>query len=211
MPVVTRQPSSGRVIMRNVSRETYEKLLHDLGTRSSPRLAYDRGILEIMSPHLEHEEANRVLASIVELVLEEIGSDFLNAGSTTFRDDEQERGFEPDSSFYIQNVDRVRGKKRLDMSLDPPPDLLIEVDLSSDSLNKFPLYASLGVPEVWRYAENIEVWVLRNVQYVRNSSSLAVPILNETILTQFMESYASLKRPEWLQQARHRIRSLIRH
>jgi len=69
----------------------------------------------------------------------------------------------------------------------------------------------LGVPEVWRYAENIEVWVLRNVQYVRNSSSLAVPILNETILTQFMESYASLKRPEWLQQARHRIRSLIRH
>src|SRR5438034_11138652 len=143
MSVVTKQSSADRVIIRDIRWETYESLLKDLENRSAPRLAYDRGVLEIMSPHFGHEEVNRALASIVEIVLEEMGVDFRNAGSTTFKREDQERGFEPDSSFYIAHVDQVRGKRKLDMDLDPPPDLLIEVDLTSNSLNKFPLYAAL--------------------------------------------------------------------
>ena len=141
MSVITKQSTADRVIIRNVSWATYESLLKDLDNSSAPRLAYDRGVLEIMSPHKGHEEINRTLAAIVEMVFEEMGSDYQNAGSTTFKKKDQERGFEPDSSFYIQNVNQVRGKKRLNMSIDPPPDLLVEVDLTNDSLNKFPLPA----------------------------------------------------------------------
>src|SRR5947209_10864271 len=146
MSVVNR-PSTDRVILRNISWETYERLLKDLENSSSPRLAYVEGVLEIMSPHLEHEGANNALATIVEITLEELDLDFENAGSTTFMREDLERGFEPDSCFYIQNVDRIRGKKKIDMHMDPAPDLLIEIDLTHDSLSKFALYAALKVPE----------------------------------------------------------------
>src|SRR5438132_6630156 len=103
MSVATKQNSAARVIIRNVSWGTYESLLRDLADRAAPRLAYDRGTLEIMSPHIGHEDANRSLAAIVEIALEELDIDFRNAGSTTFKREDLERGFEPDSSFYIQN------------------------------------------------------------------------------------------------------------
>src|SRR5207253_9931566 len=160
MSVASKPPTADRVIIRDVSWQTYECLLKDLENRSAPRLAYDRGILEIMSPPFGHEEVNRALAAIVEIVLEEMEIDFRNAGSTTFKREDQERGFEPDSSFYIRNVERVRGKNKLDMNVDPPPDLLIEVDLTHNSLNKFPLYTALAVPEVWRYTDVLTIWLL---------------------------------------------------
>src|SRR5947209_478307 len=151
MSVVTHRPSTDRIILNDVSWQTYESLLKDFENGSSPRLAYDQGVLEIMSPHLEHESANRSIADIITIALEEMDIDFENAGSTTFKREALKRGFGPDSCFYIQNVDRIRNKKKLDMNVDPPADLLIEIDLTNDSLNKFPLYAALRVPQVWRY------------------------------------------------------------
>ena len=210
MSVVSNRPSTARVILQNVSWETYERLLKDLENSSSPRLAFDQGVLEIMSPDLELESANRSLAAIVEIVLEEMDLDFENAGSTTFRREVLKRGFEPDSCFYIQNVERIRNKKKIDMDFDPPPDLLIEVDLTSDSLNKFPLYAALGVPEVWRYEDGaLEIWLLHRGRYVRHQSSTAVPILNDKLVSELLESKLSMKRPAWLRQTRKRIRALI--
>src|SRR5207245_11177543 len=117
MSVVNR-PSTDRVILRNISWETYERLLKDLENSSSPRLAYVEGVLEIMSPHLEHEGANNALATIVEVTLEELDLDFENAGSTTFIREDLERRFEPDSSFCIQNVDRIRRKKEVDTRME---------------------------------------------------------------------------------------------
>src|SRR2546426_6098394 len=105
MSVIPKQSAADRVIIRNVSWSTYESLLKDLENSSAPRLAYDRGVLEIMSPHFGHEDVNETAATIVEIALEESDTDFRNAGSTTFKKENQERGFEPDSSFYIQNVD----------------------------------------------------------------------------------------------------------
>src|SRR5438270_13362339 len=111
MSVVTKRPSADRVIISNVSWETYESLLKDIENQSSPRLAYDHGVLEIMSPHFEHDRAKEILADIAKITLEQLDFDFEAAGSTTFKREALKRGFEPDSSFYIQNAARVRGKK----------------------------------------------------------------------------------------------------
>jgi Uma2 family endonuclease len=209
MSLVTNRLTADRVLVRNVSWDTYERLLKDLENISSPRLAFDRGVLEIMSPHLEHESANRSLASIVEIALEELDLDFENAGSTTFKREAAKRGFEPDSCFYIQNVDRIRHKKKLDMEIDPPADLLIEVDLTRDSLDKSPLYAALRVPEVWRYEGTLEIWMLRKNQYVRRQSSKAVPILNTSLVSELVEARRHLKRPAWLLETRRRIGAML--
>ena len=196
------------MLLRNVSWETYECLLKDLENASSPRLTYDHGVLEIMSPHLEHEELNRTLAAIIEIALEESDQDFRRAGSTTFRREDLERGFEPDSCYYIQSVVKIGCKKRIDLRIDPPPDLVIEIDLTSDSLNKFPLLAALGVPEVWRYQETFEILVLEHNHYVQRATSLAIPVLSQRLVSEVLESSQSMKSPAWLRDIRRRIRAL---
>ena len=209
MSVVTRRPDTDRVIIRNVNWETYERLLKDLENQSSPRLAYDQGVLEIMSPHFEHDRAKEIVAYIAALALEEMDVDFESAGSTTYKREVLKRGFEPDASFYIQNAERVRGKKRLDMEVDPPPDLLIEIDVTNDSMDKLPLYAALGVPEVWRYEEALEIWVFEAGRYVRQNNSAAIPVLNEKLISDLMESSLKMKRPAWSRQTRQYIRELL--
>src|SRR5438477_2044401 len=163
-----------------------------------------------MSAHVEHEQSKGILADIAKITRVQQDFDFQAAGSTTFKREGLKRGFEPDSSFYIQNAARVRGKKRLDMEIDPPPDLIVEIDVSNDSLNKLPLYAALGVPEVWRYANAIEIWVLDESRYVRRSDSTAIPILNEKVISELMESSLTMKRPAWARQTRKRILELAR-
>src|SRR5438045_4955835 len=140
-----------RVVMDDISWETYEQLLADFAESSGYRLSYDGGTLEIMSPLEEHEESNRTLNLLVEAVAEEREIEIRNLGSTTFKRQDLGKGFEADSCFYIQNFERVRGKRRIDLLTDPPPDLVIEIDVTSPSLPKLPIFAQLGIPEVWRY------------------------------------------------------------
>src|SRR5208337_4756087 len=125
-----------RVVLRHVSWETYESLLADHADASSPRFTYSEGMLEIMSPSLEHEKLNQVLATIADLVAEEQEIEFENLGSTTFRRQDLDRGTEPDSCFYIQNVERIRGKKEIDLRVDPPPDLVIEIEITRPAVAK---------------------------------------------------------------------------
>ncbi len=135
------------VVLHDVSWRTYESLLKDFVDRSSPRLTFDRGTLEIMSPTKQHEEFNRILALLVDTASDELGLDVQSLGSTTFRREDLDRGFEPDSCFYFAEAGRVRRKKKVDLSFDPPPELVIEVDITSSSLPKDSIYATLGVPE----------------------------------------------------------------
>src|SRR5437868_2462482 len=126
---VSRPAAEQRVILHNVGWQTYEKLLADLASQSSVRLTYDRGTLEIMSPLSEHERINRTIALLIEILAEEMNIDVEDFGSTTFKREDLARGFEPDSSFYIQNEEKVKGKDNIDLNSDPPPDLVIEVDI----------------------------------------------------------------------------------
>jgi Uma2 family endonuclease len=210
MSVPTKGTSTDRVVISKVSWETYESLLRDFENQSSPRLAYNQGVLEIMSPHFEHDRAKEILADIAKVALEELDFDFEAAGSTTFKREALKRGFEPDSSFYIKNAARVRGKKRLDMEIDPPPDLIVEIDVTQDSMNKFPLYAALRVPEVWRFAGAFEIWMPDQVRYVRRYNSMAIPVLNEDVVSELMESSRTMKRPAWARDTRKRIQELAK-
>src|SRR5947209_5408564 len=128
MATITRVlPAQQRVRLHNVSWETYERLTADLADQSSPRLIYDRGVLEIMSPLLEHERANRRFAHLVNVLGRELKINVLDCGSTTFKRPDLKRGFEADTCFYIQREPEIREKTKLDAEKDPPPDLVIEI------------------------------------------------------------------------------------
>src|SRR5918998_2616547 len=192
-----------RVLLRNISWETYERLLADHENNSAPRFTYDRGELEIMSPSPEHERVNRRLAQLVLAVAEELNVEAEDLGSTTFRREDLERGFEPDSCFYIQNEEQVRGKDRIDLAVDPPPDLVIEIDITSPSFSKLPIYAQIGVPEVWRYdGARMTILALEGSDYVETSESIVLPPVTSNVLTELVEKSKTTRRTVWLKEVR---------
>ncbi len=192
-----------RVILHGVSWETYERLLADFQDRHAAHFAYDRGALEIMVLSFKHETFNRTLATLVEIVAEEMQGDVINAGSTTFRRADLSKGFEPDTCFYIQNVERVRGKDEIDLTVDPPPDLIIEIDITSPSLNKFPIFAAMGIPEVWRYdGKTVTIFTLVKGEYRTQEASVVLPDLTSQVITRFLEDSQAMKRSAWVRSVR---------
>jgi len=198
-----KSPGEQRIVLHNIGWNTYERLLADHENNSAPRFTYDRGELEIMSPSPEHEKFNRRIAQLVLAVTEELSIEAEDLGSTTFRREDLGRGFEPDSCFYIQNEERIRGKDRIDLSTDPPPDLVIEIDITSPSFSKLPIYAQMGVPEVWRYdGERMTILVLEGSDYVETTESIVLPPVTSTDLTRFVEQSKSTRRTDWLRGVR---------
>jgi Uma2 family endonuclease len=150
--------TESRVILDSVRWQTYECLLADLSEHCKARLAYDHGTLEIMIPYFAHEWLNRLLADIITALAFGKHLPVEQAGSTTFRRENVERGFEPDSCFYFGDQAIImRGRDQVDLRRDPPPALVVEIDLTHPSLDKFPIYAALGVREVWR-CDGQRVW-----------------------------------------------------
>ena len=203
-------PAEQRVVLHNIGWNTYERLLADHENNSAPRFTYDRGELEIMSPSPEHEAFNRSIALLVEFLAAELGIDVYDLGSTTFKREDLERGFEPDSCFYIQNEERVRGKARVDLSVDPPPDLVIEIDITSPSFSKLPIYAQIGVPEVWRYdGERLKILVLEGSDYMETPESAVFPPVTSHVLSDFVEKSKTTRRTVWLEAVREWARKRI--
>jgi Uma2 family endonuclease len=195
-------------ILSGISWETYERLLADMQDSHAAHFAYDQGMLEIMAPSHEHESLKHVIAMLVEILAEEMEVDIHGGGSTTFRRKDLARGFEPDECFYIQHAELVRGKKQIDLAQDPPPDLIIEIDITRPSLNKFPIFAALGIPEVWRYdGARVAIFRLVDNDYVDRPESVALPKVTSAILTEFIDASKQLKRPVWLRRVRARARS----
>ncbi len=206
-----------RILLPNASWGTYERLLAEREERRSPRFFYDRGVLEIVSPSFEHEQIARVIASLVEELAVELDIDVVGAGSTTFKREGLSRGFEPDESFYFsENAGRVRGKKRIDLNAgDPPPDLVVEVDITSPSASKLPIYARLGVVEVWRHdGDRLAILGLRHDdevdRYVEvpESAVLAPARVSGESLTRFVEEGLTSGRPAWTRRVREWAREL---
>ncbi|MGE0681402.1 MAG: Uma2 family endonuclease [Candidatus Binatia bacterium] len=198
---------SQRLILHGVSWATYQRLLDDFKDSHAAHFAYDRGVLEIMVLSTKHERPNRTLALLVEVLAEELNMDVQRLGSTTFTREDLDKGFEPDSCFYIQNEARVRGKEEIDLAVDPPPDLVIEIDITSPSLNKLPIYAQIGVPEVWRYdGRQVQMFTLANGQYANIEQSAIFPPLSSTVATQFLEESIKLQSTAWLRRVREWVR-----
>jgi Uma2 family endonuclease len=156
----------------------------------------------------EHENYKDVLVLLLNILAEELGIDVSSFGSTTFRREDLARGFEPDGCFYIQNEAAVRGKKQIDLAVDPPPDLVIEIDIASLSLDKFPIFAASGVGEVWRYdGRRVAIFTLEGGQYVEQAHSAALPIVTSAALTDFVEASQQVKRTVWLRRVREWARA----
>jgi len=200
-------PPEQRVLLHNVSWNTYERLVMDLNDSCAPRLTYDRGTLEIMSPSSEHERYNRTIAQIVEELAVEMNLDFDGLGSTTFRREDLDQGFEPDSCFYIQNVTGIRRKKRIDLAVDPPPDLIIEIDITSTSLDRFSIFAEAGVVEVWRFDGNcLTIHELKSGNYEGRDTSVAFTGIPAAEITALIKESERITRPEWVRKLRLWIR-----
>lgn len=192
-----------RIVLHGISWETYESLLADHADRRAPRFAYDEGDLEIVSPSAEHERSSEVLADIVRTLTEEWAIDIEGFGSATFKREDMQSGVEPDACFYIKNVDRARSIVNVDLSVDPLPDLVLEIDVTSPSLDKLSIYAQLGVPEVWRHDRHgAKIYALDGSVHRIVESSVALPALGVADLTRFLIERRRLKRLEWLRLVR---------
>jgi len=193
-----------------VSWDTYERLLAEPGRSSGVRFYYDQGSLEIIVPSVEHETIKRTIEMIIDSLIAERDIDFVGAGSTTFNRKDLEKGFEPDSSYYFHNADKVEGKKGIDLSKDPPPDLVIEVDVSSYSAHKLTTYyAAIGVPEVWRYSEGVvSIWNLVRNRYHQRDESPVLPKVTSAALTDLVRARGELKGRLWLRRVREWARTL---
>jgi Uma2 family endonuclease len=163
-------PPGQRLLLRDVSWSEFEAILEELGEHRGTRIAYDRGLLEIMAPLPEHEFNKEMIGDLLKALLEELDIEFLTLGSTTFKNSGMLTGIEPDQCFYIQHEAAVRGKQRLDLAIDPPPDLAIEIDITSRTHPE--TYATLGVPELWRRADQmIRIYQLQQGQYIEVAES----------------------------------------
>jgi len=144
-------PAGAILIFPEVSWEQYENVLEDLIDRPGLRISYDEGRLEIMSPLPEHEDYKGFISHAVRTLCDELGIELEPRGSATWKRKRIRKGAEPDTCFYVANARRIIGKRKLDLDSDPPPDIVVEVDTTNESLSQFPIYAALGVPEIWRY------------------------------------------------------------
>ncbi len=169
-------PPGQTVVLRDVTWQELETILEELGEHRAARIAYDRGMLEIMAPLPEHEYGKEIISDLVKALLEELDTEFISLGSTTFKNQFMAQGIEPDQCFYIKNEPQIRGKKRLDLTIDPPPDLALEIDITSRTHPK--IYQSLQVPELWRFEKgNLQINVLQDGVYIESETSLIFPKL----------------------------------
>ncbi|MCC3410976.1 MULTISPECIES: Uma2 family endonuclease [unclassified Microcoleus] len=204
----TLSPPEQIVELSNISWQTYETLLAEIGDRPI-RLRYNRGNLKIMVPSPEHEIYKRVIGRFVETLAEELDVRIEPLGSTTFKRPEL-IGVEPDDCFYIQNASAIKGKKRLDMSQYPPPDLVVEIDVTSRSDNTLQIYADLGVPEVWIYnGSRLRINRLDDRGYVECEISLAFPSVAILEIVSFLAQAETMDYLELVKAFRNWVKSQI--
>jgi len=206
---LTSEEVTHKVILDNITWETYQRLMEERGERPKPRYAYDRGRLEIMVTSYEHENLKHMIGTLVELLAGELEMDIEAAASTTFEREDLAQGFEPDACFYLQNASRIRGQKRIDLHIDPAPELVIEIDITHPSLNKFPIFAGLAIPEVWRYhRQALTIFKLEGEIYREQESSKVFRGAKGEDLTRLIEDSQTMKRPAWSRGVREWARTL---
>ncbi|WP_341733960.1 Uma2 family endonuclease [Microcoleus sp. EPA2] len=204
------QSQTSGVLLKNISWQTYESLVNELAEQRGIRLTYDRGTLEIMTPSDPHEGNKQILGRFVETVTEELNVEIRSLGSLTCRREDLERGLEPDQCYYIDNEENVRSLNQINLNQDPPPDLVIEIDMTSSSINRMELYASLGVPELWRYdGSRLIFYQLEGQEYVERDVSPHFPFLSPSEIMGFVERQKEVGETSMIRGFRQWVRSRI--
>lgn len=200
--------SPDRVILRNISWQSYQSLIRDLEPEPALRLTYDRGTLEIRMPLDPHETFKKLLGRLIETATEELDLEIRSLGSRTCDREDLSKGLEPDQCYYIQNEAQVRSIAQIDLTKLPPPDLAVEVDITSSSLNRFSIYAGLKVPEVWRYdGRSLTIYTLQIDEYQICDRSIALPILTAADIMRFLDLSSGTGENSMIKQFRQWIRS----
>ncbi|NJN23933.1 MAG: Uma2 family endonuclease [Acaryochloridaceae cyanobacterium RL_2_7] len=179
--------SPDRVVLPNISWQTYQSLLKDFDQEPAIRLTYDQGILEIRMPLDPHESYKKFLGRLIEAATEELDVEIRSLGSRTCDREDLEKGIEPDQCYYIQNEALVRHVEQIDLSQYPPPDLALEIDITSSSINRMGIYAALKIPEIWRFdGQNLTMFLLSEGDYQSMERSVVFPMLTPEVLQGYL-------------------------
>jgi Uma2 family endonuclease len=186
--MLERLPSGSSLILPQMTWADYEELLKEVGEARGLRISYNEGVIKIMTVSIEHEGLAFFVNNLVNLISYVLRIKILFFGSATMKKIREEKGGEPDVCFYVQSVSRLRNPARPDYSVDPPPDVVVEIDIHHKSdEDKFAIYAALGVPEMWIYEKKkVSFYLLRKGKYVLARKSKALPILTSKVLTEFI-------------------------
>ncbi len=197
------------IVLHGVSWETYEILLQAFAEHPKLRITYYQGTLELMTPLPEHETYSWTLGRLIAVMTEEFGLEIRGLKSSTWRSKPKAAGKEADECFYIQNEAAVRDKLNIDLKIDPPPDLEIEIYLTSSSIDKMAVYFELKVPEVWRYKEGkLTINILTDTGYVESETSLAFGSFPVKELARFMQLNSQKGENARIREFRHWVQSL---
>lgn len=170
-----------------VSWDTYLQVREVIGDDSNVRLTFSHGVLEIMSPKRPHEQITRLIDMVVSHLAFDLGLNVDNCGAMTLRFESAQRGGEPDSCFYLANESAVRGLEEIDLAIHPPPDIVLEVDITSPSIDKFGLYLVAQIPEVWRFdGSHMKFYVIAGEKYETISNSLSFPSLTPEMIEGYL-------------------------
>ncbi|MCL1463124.1 Uma2 family endonuclease [Argonema galeatum A003/A1] len=204
-------PPGNTVQMENVSWEMFENILQSMAEGYAARIAYNNGILEIKMPLPKHERAKSIISDLIKLLLEELDIDCECFASSTFKREDMQSGVEPDDCFYIENEPVMRGKTEIDLTVDPPPDLALEIDNTSDSRVRFNSYQALGVPELWRYdGRELKIYLLQDKKYVESNISPNFPGLPiAEIITQYVKQSQTAGRSPTMKAFRAWVREQL--
>ncbi len=202
-PFIAQPPA----VLYDIDWRTYTQLLRLFERTHRLRLTYDRGTLEIMSPLWEHEGQAYLIGCFVDALTEELDIPRRGGRTVTLRRKKKRRGLEPDNCWWIASTPLLHGKTHLDLRVDPPPDLAIEVDVTHRSLDRMSIYAALGVPEVWRLqAGQLTFQVLNGRLYQAQPNSLSFPQLAATDLVPFLAQQGQMDETALVKQFRAWVR-----
>jgi Uma2 family endonuclease len=192
--IVSQLPEGASVTFNDVSWDEYEELLEQVGEAKGLRISYDNGSMQIMTISAEHEKYSEFIKRLMTVIQLRLRIDIPAFGSATMRKPRRAKGHEPDACFYVQTAPLIGNRVQIDFETDPPPDIVVEVDVHHDSRSRFPIYAALGVPEIWRYdAQVMTIYHLAEdtesgeLNYVERDTSAALPMLTARLLTEMLE------------------------
>lgn len=189
-PIPPEQLLAEKRVTLHVSWDGYEAILNALGEQRAARLTYCQGTLEIMTPLEAHDNPSDLIGDFIKILVDQFDFNIKSMGSTTLSRPDLRVGAEPDKGFYIANEPLVRGKT-VDLATDPPPDLIVEVDITHTDINENLLYAEMGVPELWRYdGQQLKIYELENGQYQEVETSPTFPSIPKERLYEFLNECA---------------------
>lgn len=183
LDAINHLPTGSTLVVHQVSWDDYERLVEELSDRHDLRVSYDRGKLEIMSPLPEHEKYAKLIERVAHFVAEKLELEMESYGIATWKRRRLARSVEADACFFIASASRVVGKRKINLESDPPPDVVVEIDVTNESLSKFSIYAALSAPEIWRYdGKNVQFYELAGKSYREIDESRFLPGLKPPML-----------------------------